>query len=74
MEGEFEQIITKLLLSIKDNNLQILESYFYPIQNTVILLERYCGTITEPGLPVVNVQLGKEITLVVNNEHKTTIF
>ena len=59
MEGEFEQIITKLLLSIKDNNLQILESYFYPIQNTVILLERYCGTITEPGLPVVNVQLGK---------------
>ena len=74
MEGEFEQIITKLLLSIKDNNLQILESYFYPIQNTVILLERYCGTITEPGLPVVNVQLGKEITLEVNNEHKTTIF
>ena len=30
---------------------QILGSYFYPIQ-TLILLEPYCGTITEPGLPV----------------------
>ena len=27
-----------------------LGSYFYPIQNTVILLEPYCGTITEPAL------------------------
>ena len=26
---------------------------FLPHTNTVILLERYCGTITEPGLPVV---------------------
>ena len=25
---------------------------FLPHTNTVILLERYCGTITEPGLPV----------------------
>ena len=26
---------------------------FLPHTNTIILLERYCGTITEPGLPVV---------------------
>ena len=26
---------------------------FLPHTNTVILLELYCGTITEPGLPVV---------------------
>ena len=26
---------------------------FLPHTNTVILLEWYCGTITEPGLPVV---------------------
>ena len=26
---------------------------FLPHTNTVILLERYCGTITEPGLPVI---------------------
>ena len=25
---------------------------FLPHTNTVILLEPYCGTITEPGLPV----------------------
>ena len=25
---------------------------FVPHKNNVILLERYCGTITEPGLPV----------------------
>ena len=25
---------------------------FLPHTNTVILLERYCGTMTEPGLPV----------------------
>ena len=30
-------------------NLRIL---FLPYTNTVILLERYCGTITERGLPV----------------------
>ena len=41
---------------------------FLPHINTVILLEPYCGTITEPGLPVVkqtyvrnfNKQLRKE--------------
>ena len=41
---------------------------FLPHTNTVILLEPYCGTITEPGLPVVkqtyvrnfNKQLRKE--------------
>ena len=27
---------------------------FLPHTNTVILLEPYCGTITEPGLPVVS--------------------
>jgi len=32
--------------------LQILGSYFSHT-NTVILLEPYCGTITEPGLPMV---------------------
>ena len=29
---------------------------FLPHTNTVILLEPYCGTITEPGLPVVGLQ------------------
>ena len=33
--------------------LEILGSYFLPHTNTVILLERYCGTFTKPGLPVV---------------------
>ena len=28
---------------------------FLPHTNTVILLEPYCGTITEPGLPVASV-------------------
>ena len=27
---------------------------FLPHTNTVILLEPYCGTITEPGLPVLS--------------------
>ena len=30
---------------------------FLPHTNTVILLEPYCGTITEPGLPVVRSDL-----------------
>ena len=29
---------------------------FLPHTNTVILLEPYCGTITEPGLPVVTLR------------------
>ena len=33
---------------------------FLPHTNTVILLEPYCGTITEPGLPVL-VTRGKSI-------------
>ena len=38
---------------------------FLPHTNTVILLEPYCGTITEPGLPVViimdvNASVGKK--------------
>ena len=28
--------------------------FFTPYPNTVILLEPYCGTITEPGLPVLH--------------------
>ena len=31
---------------------QILGSYSSPHRNTVILLDWYCGTITETGLPV----------------------
>ena len=30
--------------------------------NTVILLERYCGTITEPGLPLVSVASAVQAT------------
>ena len=37
---------------------------FLPHTNTVILLEPYCGTITEPGLPVVK-QI-KQIRLAIN--------
>ena len=29
---------------------------FLPYTKTVILLERYCGTITEPGLPVTELE------------------
>ena len=29
---------------------------FLPYKKTVILLERYCGTITEPGLPVTELE------------------
>ena len=35
---------------------------FLPHTNTVILLEPYCGTITEPGLPVVNTKFEIAIT------------
>ena len=38
------------LYSVFPRNFRIV---FLPHVNTVILLERYCGTITEPGLPVV---------------------
>ena len=44
LEGELEQIITKIRLSIK--------IVFLPRTNPLILLERYCGVLTEPGLPV----------------------
>ena len=30
---------------------------FLPHTNTVILLEPYCGTLTEPGLPVLPISL-----------------
>ena len=30
---------------------------FLPHTNTVILLEPYCGTITEPGLPVLHIDI-----------------
>ena len=54
--SEFEQIITKLRWSsfidlhlVFPTNFRIV---FLPLTNTVNLLEPYCGTITEPGLPV----------------------
>ena len=64
MEGEFEQIITKIRLSIKATTANFRVSFidlyfvfpsnfrmvFLPHTNTVILLEPYCGTITEHGL------------------------
>ena len=31
---------------------------FLPHTNTVILLEPYCGTMTEPGLPVIKARQG----------------
>ena len=30
-------------------------AYILPHTNTLILLELYCGTITEPGLPVLDI-------------------
>ena len=44
---------------------------FLPLTNTVILLEPYCGTITEPGLPVVLQHLF--VTGFVKNS-RTTVF
>ena len=44
---------------------------FLPHTNTVILLEPYCGTITDPGLPVVLQHLF--VTGFVKNSH-TTVF
>ena len=38
---------------------------FLPHTNTVILLELYCGTITEPGLPVI---------LGASSEYPATVF
>ena len=65
--SEFKQIMTKLHGSITDNNNKLQSSFidlylvfprnfrivFLTHTNTVILLEPYCGTITEPGLPVI---------------------
>ena len=31
---------------------------FLPHTNTVILLEPYCGTITDPGSPVLHIDIG----------------
>ena len=36
---------------------------FLPHTNTVILLDPYCGTITEPGLPVVSLELNPYVDL-----------
>ena len=66
IESEFEQIITKRRWSIKDNTTNCTVSFIdlylvfptnfrivlLPDTNNVILLEPYCGTITEPGQPV----------------------
>ena len=60
------QIITKLRWSIRTTTINCRVSFidlylvfprnfrmiFLPHTNTVILQEPYCGTITEPGLPV----------------------
>ena len=66
IQSEFKQIITKFRWSIKNNNncrVSFIDLYlvfsrnfriaFLPHTNIVILLEPYCGTITEPRLPVV---------------------
>ena len=42
-------VLIDLYLILIRTNFRIV---FLPYTNTVILLERYCGTITEPGLPV----------------------
>ena len=42
---------------------------FLPHTNTVILLEPYCGTITEPGLPVLKLDANYKI----DNKHDMTI-
>ena len=63
MEGEFEQIIMKLCVSITENNKSKskcqwllfptdFRSPTLPHTNTVILQESTSGTITEPGLPL----------------------
>ena len=67
MEGEFEQIVTKIRLSFKDNcttNCRIsfilptnFRIVFLPHTKTTIKVEPYCGTISEPGLPVVLLRL-----------------
>ena len=63
----FEQIIIKLRLSIKNCRVTSIDFYsvfptnfrivFLPHTNWVILLESYWGTITEPALPVANFSL-----------------
>ena len=53
--GAIRTTITKCRVSFIDSYLVFPTNFrivFLPHTNTVILLERYCGTITEPGLPV----------------------
>ena len=40
---------------------------FLPHTNTVILLEPYCGTMTEPGLPVVTLGQDRQKTYIILN-------
>ncbi|CAH3109300.1 unnamed protein product, partial [Porites lobata] len=42
---------------------------FLPHTNTVILLEPYCGTITEPGLPFITLGKVKSEQLTVKQEN-----
>ena len=46
------RIIIELPLPGKCRSILNFRMIFLPHTNTVILLEPYCGTITEPGLPV----------------------
>ena len=41
---------------------------FLPHTNTVILLEPYCGTITEPGLPVISLNARARQSLLLLNQ------
>ena len=53
--GAIRTTTTNFRVSFIDLYLEFLTNFrivFLPHTNTVILLEPYCGTITEPGLPV----------------------
>ena len=43
---------SKITVFVWGKNTILIFVVFLPHTNTVILLELYCGTITEPGLPV----------------------
>ena len=50
--------VTFVWIASKNNWLPALDknpAYFLPHTNTVILLELYCGTIIETGLPVLDI-------------------
>ena len=71
----------KLRLSIKNCRVTFIDFYsvfptnfrivFLPHTNSVILLKSYCGTITEPALPVANFLAGWEATQQRPSSHKS---